>query len=323
MSNYPETLAAQHAWKDEVVGGSYGEPVLLKLYETELISNGSFDDTLVGWDGSGDRSDFGEEAMVGNYVLAMESSVAYMHTYFDRTSTDNGNEMDLILVSGFVKVTVATTTDKTIKLRVYTDNGTARDATPSNYVDLVIKLDDDALVYDSDDTSQWIRFYFVADMTGFTGTNVHFEIYSGYSSTVDYYLDDLKVYEVKEVVELECPNSLRLKWERKTDANYEMVDGTDKDYVRGWRPIYSLNYEYCSRAQMIKSIGITESDFNFFIPHKDNINGDFVRIIDDFSGNYFHDKFLGHTNDLVLRGIYLRKFKNIEYGGEYFEIDNA
>jgi hypothetical protein len=63
---------------------------------------------------------------------------------------------------------------------------------------------------------------------------------------------------------LDNPNSLKVKWERKTDANYEMVDGSEKDYVRGWRPVYSLYYEYCGRAEMVKHIGITESDFNFY-----------------------------------------------------------
>ena len=71
---------------------------------------------------------------------------------------------------------------------------------------------------------------------------------------------------------------------------------------------------------MVKNIGITESDFNFFIPQKDNINGDFVRMYENLDSDYFHTKFLGHETSLPLRGIYLRKFKNIEYGGGYFEL---
>ena len=323
MSNYPTVIATQHPWASDVVGGSYGHPVLAKLYETELVSNGAFEDTLVGWDGGAVRQDFGENAMVGNYVLAMES-IAYEHTYFDRTSADNGNEMNMVLVTGFIKVTVATATSKKVKVRVYTTATTARVASPaSDYVLLTINLDNASIAYDSDNNSQWIKFYFIADMTGFAGEYVHVEILSTDYATVNYYLDDLKVYEVKEIIELDCPNSLRLKWERKTDANYEMVDGTDKDYVRDWRPIYSMDYVYCSRAEMIKHIGITESDFNFFIPQKDNLNGDFVRMIEDFSGNYFQDRFLGHNNELILRGIYLRKFKNIEYGGTYYALTSA
>jgi hypothetical protein len=318
MANYPETIATQHPWASDVVGGSYGEPILIKLQETELISNGAFDDALVGWDGGGTRQDFGEVAMVGNYVLAMEN-IAYMHTYFDRTSADTGNEMDLMLFAGFIKAT-AGGANKTVKIKIYCDNGTARVASPTDYIIETINLDNVSIVADADGLSQWIRFYICADVTGYTGNYIHFEIYSTDYATVNYYLDDLKVYEVKEVVELECPNSLRLKWERKTDANYEMVDGTDKDYVRGWRPIYAMQYEFCTRAQMVKNIGITESDFNFLIPQKDNLNGDFVRMIEDLSANYFHDKFLGHDTALILRGIYLRKFKNIEYGGIYFTI---
>lgn len=320
MSTYPENIIKQHNWTNDVVGGSAGEPILVKLYETELISNGSFEDTLIGWTG-GVKKDFGENAISGNYVLAMEN-VSYAHNYFDRTSVDNGNEMDTILFTGFIKATAAGV-GETVKVKIYCSNSSARVSSPVSFVLLTIKLDNSCIIADLDGLSQWIKFYICTDLNGMAGSIVHFEIYSTNYATVNYYLDDLKVYEIKEIVELECPNSLRLKWERKTDANYEMIDGTDKDYVRGWRTIYTLNYEYCSRAQMIKSIGITESDYNFFIPQKDNLNGDFVRMVEDFSGNYFKDKFLGHTNELILRGIYLRKFKNIEYGGTYFTISVA
>jgi hypothetical protein len=320
MSSYPASVTPS-AWANLTVGGAYGEPLLFKLYETALISNGSFEELLSGWDGSGDRQDDEENAMVGNYVLAMEN-VQYMHTYFDRTSVDNGNEMDNILFAGFIKATQGVASGK-VKVRIYCDNGTARVASPPKYVDLEIEVDDASMVADVDGLTQWVRFYLMADLSGHTGNYVHFEVSCADYTNIDYYLDDLKAYEVKEVLELECPQILKLRWERKTDANYEMADGENKDYVRGWRPVYSLGYEYCSRAELIKHIGVSENGFNFFAPHKDNINGDFVRMVDNFDSSYFRNRFIGHEQSLDLRGIYLRKFKNIEYGGGYFTITTA
>lgn len=316
MSSYPDKKTSN--WSELTVGGAYGEPLLFRLYETELVANGAFDDILSGWDGSGDREDFGGDAMRGNYVLAMEN-VAYMHTYFDRTSVDTGNEMDDVLVTGFIKATQGVT-NGTVKVRLYCDNGTSRVAGPANYVDLEILVDDDAMVAGVDGLTQWVRFYVMADLNGFTGSYVHLEISCADYGNINYYLDDLRVNEVQETIELECPQTLTLNWQRKTDANYEMADGTNKDYVRGWRPVYGLGYEYCSRAELINHIGISETEYNFFAPHKDSINGDYVRMITDFSSNYFKNRFIGHETSLPLMGIYLRKHKNIEYGAGYFTL---
>jgi hypothetical protein len=316
MSSWPQKET--HAWSDLVVGGSAGEPLIFKLYETALISNGSFEEALSGWDGSGVRSNLGSGAVKGNYALVMED-VEYNHTYFDRTSPDNSNEMDSILFTGFIKATEGIANGE-IKVRVYCDNGTARVVSPAKYVDLEIAVDDDSMVADVDGLTQWVKFYLMADISGMTGTNVHFEISCTDYTNIDYYLDDLKVHEVKEVLQMECPQTLRLNWQRKTDANYDMEDGTNKDYVKGWRPIFALGYEFCSRAELIRHIGVSENSFNFFAPHKDSINGEYVRIIGDFDSNYFHDKFLGHSHSIQLRGIYLRKNKNIEYDSDYFTL---
>lgn len=316
MSSYPDVSESE--WKELVVGGSYGEPLLFKLYDTELVSNGSFEDELSGWDGSGVREDFGVDAVHGNYVLSMEN-VEYMHIYFDRTSVDNGNEMNNVLVTGFIKMTHGVAS-ATAKIRVYASASTTRTALPAAFIDLEIAADDGCMVEGTDGLTQWVRFYVMADITTMIGDYVHVEISSDDYATMNYYLDDLKVFEVKEVLELSDPQVMNLRWQRKSDATYDMADLSRKDYLRGWRPVYTLSYEYCSRANFIKEVGITESDFNFFVPHKDTINGEFVRMESDLDASYFKGKFLGYENSIELVGIYLRKFKNIEYGTDYFTL---
>ena len=315
MSSWP--IHKSNSWSDLVVGGAYGEPLLFKLYENALVSNGSFEDVLSSWDGAGSRKDFGDKAASGNYALSLEG-VPYMHTYFSRTSPETSQDMTSVLFTGYVKAKIGSTTGSHIYLKVYCDNGTSRVASPTKYVQLAIDLDADAVVTAADGYTQWIKFYIDADISAITGDYVHFEISSDKYSSIYYYLDELKVYEVEELLELACPQTLRLNWQRKTDANYEMADGTNKDYLKGWRPIFSLGYDYCSREELIKHIGISESGFNFFAPHKDSCNGEYVRIISNFEASYFHDKFLGHTDAITLNGIFLRKFKNIEYDSAYF-----
>lgn len=318
MSSWPQK--ATNNWSDLVVGGAYGEPILFKLYENDLIENGSFESVLSGWDGSGEREDFGEEAAHGNYVLSMEN-VTYMHTYFNRASSNNDGDMDSILFTGFLKATQGVSDGK-VKVRVYCGD-TDRISSPTKYVDLEILVDDSSMISGPDGLTQWVKFYLMADISEHTGDYVHFEVSCSTPGTINYYLDDLKAYEVKEIVELECPNVFKVTWQRKTDANYEMADGSNKDYVRGWRPVYELDYEYCSREQLVENIGITENGFNFLAPHKDSCNGEYVRMISDMNSSYFHNRFLGHTTSLPLIGIHLRKKKNVEYNANYFTLTEA
>lgn len=319
MSSWPQKQTSD--WSELTVGGAFGEPLLFKLYETPLIDNGSFEDPLTGWDGSGAREDFGNDAMNGNYVLSCEN-VPYMHTYFDRTSADNGNEMGSALFTGFIKA-IQGVVGGTVVAKVYCDNGTSRIAAPTNYAQIEILVDDAAMVAGVDGLTQWVKFYLAADLSGMTGDYVHFEIQSPQYGTVNYYLDFLKAYEVIETLELECPQTLKLNWRRQTDSNYDMADKTNKDYLRGWKPVFSLGYEYCSREELIRHIGVSENEFNFFAPHRDSCNGEYVRIISDFDSSYFHNRFLGHAQAIPLVGIFMRKKKNIEYGGGYFDVTDV
>lgn len=314
MSSYPSK--STHPWSSDVVGGASGSPLLFKLYETDLISNGSFEDVLSAWDGWATRQDFSDKAAHGNYVISVG---AYAHTYFDRTSGNTGNEMNLVLFSGYVKASYIAS-GGSVDIRIYTDDGTSRIASPSNYVELSLSFGDSSIVFDSDDRSQWIKFYVLADLTTMSGDYIHFDISSEDYATMDYYLDNLKIFECFEVVTLADPNVMKLRWQRRTDANYELANGDNKDFVRGWRPIFNLGYDYCSRDSLVKHIGITESNFNFFAPHSDSCNGEFVRMIEDFDSSYFKNKYMAHENELVLLGIHLRKYKNIEYGSDYWSL---
>jgi hypothetical protein len=316
MSSYPDLET--HSWADLVVGGSAGNPLLLKLWENPLVENGSFEDSLDIWNPSGVRTDFGKYAQHGNYVMGMVSA-NYIHYHFSRTSPNTGNSMNLVLFTGFLKMTPAIV-NGTLKIRVYADNSTTHIASPTHKVDLTILTDDACIVADNDGKSQWVTFYVMADLTGHSGTNVHFEIICNDYTHISYYLDDFKSYEVIEALEMECPNRLQLVWGRKTDAEYEMMDGSKKDYLRGWRAAYQLQYDYCSRAEFIRHIGISESEFNFFAPQCDNLNGEYVRLVGDLDAAYFADKFLGHSRMISLEGIYLRKYKNREYDDSYFTI---
>jgi len=315
MSSYP--VIETHDWTNLVVGGSAGNPLLFRLYEDSIVSNGSFEDLISNWDG-GVQKAMGDMAQHGSYVLAMEN-VSYAHYDFTRTSPSTASAINLMLVTGFIKMTPQVANGK-VKVRVYTSSSSARDGSPAEYVDLEIKSDDACIVAGDDGLSQWINFYLMADMTNFTGTYIHIELSCADYTNIDYYLDDLKVHEVKEVIEMEEPNKINLIWGRKTDAEYEMFDGSKKDYLRGWRPAYTLSYDYCSRAELIHQIGISESEFNYFAPHRDSINGDYVRMTTDLDSSYFQGRFLGHENSIALEGIFLRKFKNREYGNSYFTL---
>lgn len=309
MASLPNPPATAHPWDDLVVGGSDGHPAIIKLIEENLINNGDFEEILSGWDGTNSRVDAGANAQKGNYVLSVDGG-NYAHTYISRGT------LSKVLFTGFLKIRNKVSS-KYVNLRVYTTNATSRVTYPASYY---VRLQFDS--NDATQDGQWMPFYIMADMSSWVGTYIHidFEIDSGLTGM---YIDDLRLYEVDEVVSMECPNVLNLTWRRLTDASYEMLDGSMKDYLKGWRAVYTLGYEYCSRAQLIEDIGISESTFNFFVPQDDNLQGDYVRMINDFDSSYFHDRFLGHTQSIILESIFMRKFKNKEYGATYFVVTSA
>jgi hypothetical protein len=301
-----------HEWADLVVGGSYGNPVLLKLVENNLLTNGDFEDVLSGWTGTNSRVDAGSNAMKGNYVLSIDAA-QYAHNYISRGTKTK------ILLTGFVRIATKVAS-KEFTIKLYPSDATARDAAPTTYLKIDINANDAGIT-----ALKWIPFYAMADLsiTNWNKTYIHFEFQAESGLTDGVYVDDVKIYEVSEIVTMENPNVMKLNWQRVSDASYELADGTAKDYLKGWRAIYTLGYEYCSCAQLIKDIGLSESLFNFLIPHGNNISGDYVRMMNDFDSSYFHDRFIGHAQELNLPAIFLRKFKNTEYEDSYFTVSSA
>ena len=294
---------ATHIWSGEVVGGASGDPAILKLIEQNLLINGDFEDEdITNWTGDGTRYDAGSYAMKGNYVLAIANNKQAITQIVYGSATK-------ILLTGFMKI-LTKASGKTAYVKFYDSTPT----TPKS-IQVTINTNDAAI-----NINNWVPFYVMADLSTWTG-NVYIKIsVGGGAGGNGIQVDDLRVYAVNEVITMNEPNVLKLTWQRYTDANYELLDGTNKDYLRGWRSTYSLGYEYCSKDQLINDIGISENMFNFFIPHSDNLNGDYVRMLNDFDSSYFHDRYIGHTQELQLTGIFLRKFKNKEYGSTYFTV---
>jgi hypothetical protein len=310
-TNYPDKET--NNWSDLVVGGSYGGTLLATLWEDEILSNGSFEDELSAiWTddlGSAVRTDLGTLAMDGNYVLDA-SGRSYVTCYFSSTNPRTGLARGLkkLCITGYMKIDP--TLGVSAKCRVYPHSATTRNGSPPRMVELYWSTAyNDTLTMPEDGWSQWIKFYMFIDGDTYVDDYWHIE----FSSAADFYVDQLKVHEIKEVYELDCPNHLRLNWQRLTDSNYTMADLSKKDYNRGWRPNYTLGYDYCSREEMVKHIDISENGLCFLAPHRDSINGDYVRMETDFDSSYYQDKYIGHKNALVFTGVYPRKFKNREW----------
>lgn len=302
--SYPSVNS--HSWAANFVGGSSNDPVILHLEESNLITNGSFEDVLSNWSNESgtapSRVDEGSDAPNGNYVMRLQAS-SIIHQAIAFTGTK-------ILLTGFVKF-VSTDASGSFDIDLYVTDSDSYVASPaSKYISVTINSEDSYV----DASGYYAPFY--AELECTAGTHVHINF--GCDSGVEVYIDDLKLYEVNESVTLYEPNTLKMRYQYVKDAEYTMFDGEHKVYSRGWRPIYTIGYDYVDSAGLVKNIGLTESLFNFFIPHSNNLSGWYVRANQDYSVEPFHNRFIGHSDGLELFGIFLVKNKFREYGESYF-----
>lgn len=303
MAYFPKPIA--HIWDDLVVGGSSGTPRMFLLEEDNLIDNGYFQDTIVEWDGGMTREAVAF-AMKGSYAMKLTTAGAYAHLSLART-------VDNILFTGFTRFTGGTG-ESTVDVYLYGNNSASRTATPGQYLQLRMQS---ATGFPKD---TWCPFYMAIVDRGWAAfTYLHFEFrVSGTNATC--YVDDLRAHTINSYLELDNPQTLNLTWQRLIDAEYEMEDKSLKSYPKGWRPNISIGYEYCSAAQLVKNIDISENAFMFFVPQNDGLMGIYTRMVNDFSSAYFKDRFIGHQSNLELTSIYPWRYKNRQFGHDYYAI---
>jgi hypothetical protein len=300
-----------HDWADLSVGGSSNDPTILHLVEENLMTNGDFEEVLSGWANSSgtapSRVDLGSDAARGNYVMNLKAS-SITHKAIAFTGTK-------VLLTGMVKF-VATDASGSFDVTLYITGSSSYVATPaSKFVKLTINSQDAYVV----GTTYFMPFFIELEVTAGAYAHINFAA----DASVEVYIDDLRMYEVSKNVALNNPTSLSVRYQRLADSEYEMFDLSKKIYLRGWRPVYSIGYDFIDAAGLVKNIGLTESMFNFFIPHSNNLGGAYVRATGDFSGEPFQGRYLGHTNSLELEGIFIVKNKSREYGDTYFSVASA
>ncbi len=302
MAYYPNPPASAHPWNSLVVGGSNGNPLIATLIEQNLINNGYFKDTLVGWTGTCSRVAY-TKAMKGSYVLSV-TGVNYAHYALSYTS--NG----ILALTGYANFQGSGYCD----IYVYITSSATYAASPTEYIKIRLTSGTGAAV------GEWIPFYIIVDVDDFNTSGTYAHIQFMPQNGVNVYFDDLRLYEVDTIISMDNPQRLNLSWQRKVDAEYELLDGEMKTYLKGWRASYTIGYEYCDAEQLVKSINVSENMFCLFVPQDDSLMHSYVRMNNDFSSSYFQDRFLGHSNDLEFVSIFLQRYKNKQYGSSYFAV---
>jgi hypothetical protein len=302
MAYFPNPPVSVHPWNSLVVGGSNGNPLIATIIEQNLLSNGYFKDTLVGWDGTCSRIAY-DKAMRGSYVLSV-TGANYAH--YPLSYTSNG----ILSLTGYANFQGSGYCD----IYIYMTSAVTEVGSPSEYIRVRLTTGTGAAI------KEWIPFYIMVDTSSFftAGTYAHIEFKP--QSGVNVYFDDLKLYEVDTIIAMDNPQKLNLTWQRKVDSEYELLDGEIKTYLKGWRASYNIGYEFCSAEQLVKSINVSENMFCLFVPQSDNLMHSYVRLNNDFSSSYFQDRFIGHSNELELVSIFLQRYKNKQYGSSYFTV---
>lgn len=102
-------------------------------------------------------------------------------------------------------------------------------------------------------------------------------------------------------------------WERVLQASHELVDGTEKEYVLGYRFVTSWGYEYHDTTDEIARARIAAGVHLIVYPAKDKTYNVDCRWVGSYDRDFPEDIFVGHRGEFPLRGIKLEKAPTYDY----------
>lgn len=283
-----------HAWESYVLGG-VEKPKIVMIEDTNLCTNSNFETNLTGWTASSaaDMERIADsELLRGDYCLRISSNTAgaYGIVYFDHTPNSGTIAGDIFLVSFMMK-----TEDQVRKAAsVILCAGTSGWWTKT---DIFVG-------------PEWEQFTLIGEVeTDAIGTfRIQFSPNNwGVDPRIDQYLriDDVQLYKVTKQYTLADPQAYTQSFDRQIEATNETIEGTIKEYSKGYRYTTNLVYEYLNPVQEKVRAEMAGSSAMFFFPHQDSRFAQKVIWDKGFDRKYFNARYLGHTGIVSLKGVQL------------------
>jgi hypothetical protein len=160
-------------------------------------------------------------------------------------------------------------------------------------------------------TEYWKPYYIIIQIpNSWDGTKLYlrFKPYyegAGVASTGTMYIDNINLYELSRDIEFDVATKLSQEWLRVIGSEYELSNGSLKEYVDGFRFKCSIFWDHLTADFESKRSKVMSALLLFFIPHIDYNWGILVKPDGSIKREYFHDKYVCHVGGIDMLGIEL------------------
>jgi len=283
-----------HAWESYVLGG-VEKPKIVMIEDTNLCTNGSFETNLTGWTTSSgvDAERIADsELMRGDYCLRISANTAGTTdlTRFVHTPDSGTIAGDIFLASFMMRTEDQLRKAATVVLSADTSGWWSQ-------TDVFVG-------------PEWEQFTIIgeAETDAVGGIRIQFSPNNyGIDPRVGQYLriDNVQLYKVTKQYILADPQAYTQSFDRQIEVTNETIEGVIKEYSKGYRYTANLVYEFLNPVQEKIRTEMSGANAMFFFPHEDSRFAQKVIWNKGFDRKYFHDRYLGHTGIVSLKGVQL------------------
>jgi len=278
-----------------VLGGS-GRPRFL-ICGSELIANQSFEANTNGWAGSPSASKISRvldsDTFWGDYSCKIVDAGAQVSRSRARYAIQESSAL----------------AGRSYALSFYVKGAAA--ATCSV---LISAVDESLAAQTKVITADYKHFFGVFAFTTSTlqAFNVDIFAVAGGSYANDTYIDKVSCRSITTDLYSEFPynpNKNEPIYDEDIMSSARLVDGTLKEYVKGWAPNFVLEYDYLDAQTEYYRLLLSEAAFVWLQPHYDYEYWVAVKWDRRFEQKYFGDVYAGHVGKMIFKPIFLLESK--------------
>jgi len=252
----------------------------------DVISNGSFEESLEGWDiDTANLTAQKLESYNTNYGLYVLAVAGMSPESFGYVSCETSFDEDLQGQQVVVSFSLWSANGATVRVQVCSETETV--------VDEVVTAPSQQKLYALSGTCFAESTNTVTVKFGIAGDEI-----------VE--IDRVQLRKLEQVVTMPLPQeSIESTYEKEVMASYTMLDGSTKEYVLGWRFVGRIEYIRISAEQEQARAALAEAEYMFYFPHNDN---DFVVPVvwdKEYARRYPRNVQIGYEAIIPLRGIEL------------------
>lgn len=285
-----------------VVGGVEA-PKIYNLIEENYVTNGDFEVDTVGWTTGG----------TGTIARTADSNAPSGAYVLEIADTDAGGDFlaifSLTPPNGKYVLTCWAKTEEAAKHNVELE------ITHSGGQDIIV-----AEVF----PNRYTKLTVTTELSRTTITNIRIKTSDVGTDTNTIRVDDVRLYQIDEtgdndIIALKQPNLLTQNYEKILDANYELIGGNTKEFIKGWRYNAELRYDFLEASEQQEMLEISEMPFMLFVPHSDDLEiesdrcsyvwSEYVRWNSGFDFNYFFGRYIAHEITIPFTGIDIMTIK--------------